>query len=338
MTTGNRTLGRLTPVDLREVWTNEADDFTPWLASDENIALLGEAIGMELEVEAREQEVGPFRADILCKETGSESWVLIENQLERTDHGHLGQLLTYAAGLKAVSIVWISRKFTDEHRAALDWLNEITDERFQFFGLEVEAWQIGDSPPAPKFNVVSKPNDWTRSVTGEATRAAERGLTDTRKLQLEFWTGFKQYTEEHARHIRPQKAAPHQWITISIGRGGFNLYGIASTYNSEHESYAMGELRADFVLHGVEAAARFARFQQQRDAIEAELGEKLAWIASEGVRKRRMSLRRSVDLNDRSAWPDYFRWLTEKLDRLYEVLQPRVRALDTSEPSDAEDR
>jgi hypothetical protein len=131
-------LGRLERADLREVWLSEAGDFTPWLAREENVALLGDAIGLELEVEAQEKDVGPFRADILCKDTATANWVLVENQLERTDHGHLGQLLTYAAGLQAVTIVWIAQRFTEEHRAALDWLNEITDDRFNFFGLEIE--------------------------------------------------------------------------------------------------------------------------------------------------------------------------------------------------------
>ena len=142
-------LERLIKVRLG-VWEGEASDFTPWLADEENIGLLGETIRVELEVEAQEKNVGPFRADILCKDTVTDNWVLIENQLERTNHTHLGQLLTYAAGLGAVTVVWIAERFTDEHRAALDWLNEITDERFSFFGLEIELWRIGDSPMAPK--------------------------------------------------------------------------------------------------------------------------------------------------------------------------------------------
>src|SRR5882672_9937256 len=113
-------LGRLRKVDLREAWSSENSDFTPWLAQEENLKLLGEAIGIELELEWQEKDVGPFRADILCKDTATDDWVLIENQLERTDHCHLGQLITYAAGLNAVTIVWIAERFTQEHRAALD--------------------------------------------------------------------------------------------------------------------------------------------------------------------------------------------------------------------------
>ena len=135
-------LGRLKSVALRDAWLGEATDFTPWLAQPDNMALLSEAIGIELEVDSQETNVGPFRADILCRDTINGHYVLIENQLERTDHTHLGQLLTYAAGLEAVTIVWIASRFTDEHRAALDWLNNATTSGFNFFGLEIELWLI----------------------------------------------------------------------------------------------------------------------------------------------------------------------------------------------------
>lgn len=145
MTDNHAQLGLLEQVDLKNVWNNEPKEFTPWLAKSENLQLLGDVVGIELELEAQEKMLGPFRADILSKDTVNNQWVLIENQIERTDHAHLGQLLTYASGLKAVIIVWIARRFTDEHRAALDWLNEITDSRINFFGLEIELWRIGDS-------------------------------------------------------------------------------------------------------------------------------------------------------------------------------------------------
>lgn len=167
-------LGRLTRVDLRNIWTSESSDFTPWLAREENLAVLGDALGIDLELEAQEKAVGPFRADILCKDIGTGAWVLVENQLERTDHSHLGQLLTYASGLEAVTIVWIAARFTEEHRSTLDWLNKITDESFRFFGLEVELWRIGDSPAAPKFNIVSKPNDWPPKTGSRMARRMSR--------------------------------------------------------------------------------------------------------------------------------------------------------------------
>ena len=177
-------LGRLEPVvDLRSIWATEDQDFTPWLAQSENLIILSDTLGMEVATEGTEQGVGPFRADILCRNTQDDSLVLIENQLERTDHNHLGQLLTYAAGLQTVTIIWVAAIFTDEHRAAVDWLNEITDERFRFFGLEIELWRIGDSVAAPKFNVVAKPNEWTRFV-GKATRPLRFADLTERNLNI----------------------------------------------------------------------------------------------------------------------------------------------------------
>jgi hypothetical protein len=180
-------IGRLNRVDLRDIWASEATEFTPWLALPDNMAVLGEALGIDLELEAQEKAIGPFRADILCKDIGTDHWVLIENQLARTDHSHLGQLLTYASGLEAVTIVWIAAQFTEEHRATLDWLNKITDESFRFFGLEVELWRIEDSPAAPKFNIVSKPNNWSRSVAQAARAIDDAELSETRITQREYW-------------------------------------------------------------------------------------------------------------------------------------------------------
>jgi hypothetical protein len=199
-----KNLGRLEKVTLREAWFSECNDFTPWLAEEENLKLLGETIGIELELESKEKDVGPFRADILCKDTANDSWVLIENQLERTDHSHLGQLITYASGLNAVTIVWIAERFTEEHRAAMDWLNERTDEKINLFGLEIELWRIGDSPIAPKFNIISQPNDWARTVQ-QAAAATGGEVSEHKQLQLKFWTAFRDYMEEKGSFVRCQK-------------------------------------------------------------------------------------------------------------------------------------
>ena len=158
------TLGKLERVELRTVWNNEATDFTPWLSKLENLAALSETLGMDLETTGTEQSVGAYRADLLCKDAFSGNAVLIENQLEKTNHSHLGQILTYSAGLSVKTVVWVASRFTDEHRAAMDYLNEITEEGYSFFGLEVELWKIGNSAPAPKFNIVSRPNTWARNV------------------------------------------------------------------------------------------------------------------------------------------------------------------------------
>ncbi len=219
-----RGLSRLERVELRNIWLSEATDFTPWLAKKENLDILGETLGIDLELEAQERPVGPFRADILCKDVGTDRWVLIENQLERTDHNHLGQLLTYASGLEAVTIVWIAARFTEEHRSTLDWLNRITDNSFRFFGLEVELWRIGDSPAAPKFNVVSKPNDWSQSVAQAARAIDDAELSETRIMQRSYWEGLQGILNRIGGAVsgnrRPQ---PQSWMPYPIGRNSFHL-------------------------------------------------------------------------------------------------------------------
>ena len=156
----DRPLGRLERVEPGNVWKSERSDFTPWLAAPENLSRLGDALRLDLEPMAREQPVGPFRADLLCRDAATRSPVVIEAQLGRTDHLHLGQILTYAAGLDAAAVVWLAARFRDEHRAALDWLNRPGSGAARFFGVEIDVWKIGDSPAAPHFNVVAKPGDW----------------------------------------------------------------------------------------------------------------------------------------------------------------------------------
>jgi len=326
-------LGRLERVGLRDAWSNEAGGFTPWLAEPENLRLLGETIGIDLELQAREREVGPFRADILCKDTATGDWVLIENQLEKTDHTHLGQLMTYAAGLKAVTIVWIAATFTDEHRAALDWLNEITEERFNFFGLEIELWRIGDSPVAPKFNVVSQRNEWSRTVTD----ATDRGeLSETKLLQLEFWTAFRAYLLSSGSSLRAGKALPQHWIDVSLGRGGTKLSGVASTWDSATGKSCSGELRAEVVLFDRHAKDFFAALEGQRSIIDSEIGEQLHWHNPDNKRMCRIYVRRTADLYDRAQWPTYYQWLRERLETLHRVFSPRVRELSFHE-ADSDD-
>lgn len=182
--------GRLEAVEIRSGWPREDFDFTPWLAKPENLALLGVEIKMDLELVETESFVGQFRADILAKRAGTDETVIIENQYGNTDHSHLGQLLTYAAGLGsggagAKTIVWIAERFTEPHRAAMDWLNQCTEPGVRFFGIELQLWKIGESAFAPKFSLVSRPNDFQKELSRQAT-----ALSETEKMYIEFWSGF----------------------------------------------------------------------------------------------------------------------------------------------------
>ena len=320
-------LGRLEQVDPRTIWVNEAAHFTPWLAEEWNLKLLGEAIGIDLELEATEKSVGPFSADILCKDTETGDWVLIENQLERTDHRHLGQLITYASGLKAVTIVWIANPFQEDHRAALDWLNEITDDKFRFFGLEVEVWKIGESMRAPKFNVISKPNNWSKDVSAGVARVEHRELTGSKQTQLEFWTYFREFVQTKQTVVRPTNPRPQHWMNMSLGRSGFSMTAIASFWNAEIESYDSNEIRCQVELSGKDAKSNFTQLHAQQSEIETELGYPLEWVNDPNKLSCRMTTRKTVDLSDRSEWENYSAWLLKHLEDLHRVFSPRIRSL-----------
>lgn len=321
------TLGRLEKIDLREVFATEAGDFTPWLAQPENLKLLGEAIGIDLALEAQEKDVGSFRADILCKDAATDNWVLIENQIERTDHNHLGQLLTYAAGLQAVTIVWIAERFTEEHRATLDWLNERTDEQINFFGLEIELWRIADSPIAPKFNIVSQPNDWSRTVKAVAGESGE--ITEHKQTQLRFWLAFKDFMEKNSQ-IRCQKAYPQHWMTHSVGRSGFQLSSVTSLWNSETKTKDP-EIRVELVLTGDQAKQHFASLEEKREWIEKTIGGPLTWHNPTGKNMCRIYARQNADFLKEDLWPQQQTWLKEKLDLFHKVFAPLVQNLDVVE-------
>lgn len=313
--------GHLTNVDLRDCWPREDRDFTPWLAEEANIALLGEAIGCgELEVKEQEASVGPFFADILCRNVADDSLVVIENQLEKTDHSHLGQLITYAAGLDAKTLVWVVKNFTDEHRAAIDWLNLNTNEDFHFFGVEVEVLRIGDSDPAPRFEVVAKPNDWAK-VTRQAPRS-RTGYSELQNLYLEFWNEFGDHVETHGRYKRP-KPQPDKWL--GWGSGG------KDTSRCTQICFKNNWILVDIYLGGPNRDAHFELLKAQKETIEAELGYPVVWDDRPGMKSCSIYIKKEVDTNDRSRWGEYSRWLIERLEDFGDAFKPRVKALDASE-------
>lgn len=314
-------LGRLMKVELREAWISEPGDFTPWLARPENIALLGDTIGIELEVEAQEKSVGPFRADILARDTLDHHYVLIENQLELTDHRHLGQLLTYAAGLDAVTIVWLAARFTDEHRAALDWLNRSTTAGINFFGLEIELWQIGASPMAPKFNIVSKPNDWSRAVRAQA--AAEGELSATQQLHFEFWTQFREYLAARGSSLNATTPSARHWTTVPIGRANFSL----SAWNGMRDGRSGVELN----LSGSDAKPHFHLLQERH---RAEVDQALArfghveWRLMPDKIASQVQILRKGAPSDRATWQALDQWFADALEEMRTLFAPIVKSID----------
>jgi len=315
-------LARLQKVDLRDIWQTEARDFTPWLAMDENLRLLGDTIGLELELEAQEKSVGPFRADILCKDLSNDSWVLIENQLALTDHRHMGQILTYAAGLKAVTIVWIAERFTDEHQATIEWLNDITEEEINFFGLEIELWQIADSPLAPKFNIVARPNEWTKA--GGIKRRDEGDVSPRQILQKEFWTQFRKYILSQNTPIKPTKARPQHWMNFAIGRSKFHLSAIIMV---KEEAIAV-----DLWIKGPDRYAHYKLLEEEKGAIEAEIGEELIWYELPDKKSSHIRLfHDGVDPKNKSKWHSIQQELLTMVEKMHRAFSERVKNLDAGD-------
>lgn len=314
MGNGNKPpLGRLAQVDLREYWEHEAAEFTPWMAQPQNLALLGEALGIGLELQGTEASVGPFSADIVCKNTSDDSIVLVENQLERTDHRHLGQILTYAAGVGAKTVVWVAKEFTEQHRAAIDWINRITHEEFEAYGVVVELWRIDSSAPAPKFHVVAQPNDWARTTRESATEPSA-----TRGLYQEYWAEFQTFLKRAGSPLAHVPVSnPRHWLRFSIGTAGFRLSAVVKRQ--------AGLVAAQFVIHAKNAKDLFAALLQDKRAIERELGEGSDWVpeASRCV----VRFQREADVNDRAAWPEFQEWQREKLEALDRAFRPRVATL-----------
>ena len=307
VTASSKDLAKLEAVDLQEVWKHESVDFTPWLAEPDNLRLLGKTLGMELDDARTEQTVGSFSADIVATNTANNSRVLIENQLRRTDHGHLGQILTYAAGLEALTVVWIAKQFTEEHRAALEWLNNHTSPEIGFFGLEIEVWRIGGSPCAPKFNIVAKPNEWTKRLPAKTKQ------TPLQQAQFDFWSGFRKYAAEHARRIRPIAPQPQNWMSMAIGRHGFEVSAVASTDGWDGSTWTgKPEIRAEFAMLGKHSKQHFDSLRHDQATIDAKFSEHPEWYSETDVQRRKVYFRNPVDWQDPDAQEDCFEWLIEK--------------------------
>ena len=314
-------LGRLTRMNLREVWRNEATHFTPWLAQEDNLRLLGETLGIELELEAVEQNVGLFRADILCKELQSGAWVLVENQLEKTDHTHLGQLITYASGLEAVTLVWIADVFTDEHRGAIQWLNSITDEQFNFFAVEVELWQIGDSAPAPKFNIAAKPNNWSRSIRRAARQISEAGTSEETKLRQRYWTALAEHLRETGSVDSIDRPTANTYVDFPIDYEGSAIVAFYSR--------TKGGPGVFLRMRGEDAEALYHLIEERAEQLETELGLPLRFRVAKPRDNYHVTTRLpDDDPTDPERWPRLIDWTARSITKFREIFEPLLRQLD----------
>ena len=207
-------IGKLKEVDVRNLWRHEQYDFSSWLAKENNIQYLNDILGLTLTDIDKEVFVGPYRCDIVAKDETTNNVVIIENQLEFTNHDHLGKVITYAAGLNAKYIVWIVKEAKEEHRAAVEWLNNNSSNEINFFLIEIHAYQIGDSDPAPKFEVIEKPNDFVKK---NKTNSRDGELNKSQSERLIFWEQFNQILIERGRPFNVRKATTDHWYDVAIG-------------------------------------------------------------------------------------------------------------------------
>jgi hypothetical protein len=300
--------GRLQPVELRSVWKNEARDFTPWLAQPQNLSLLSDTLNIKLVLEATERFVGSFRADIVCRDLFTNRVVLIENQLELTDHSHLGQIFTYAAGVEAFTIIWIAERFREEHRAALDRLNETTTSDINVFGIEIELWQIGDSAIAPNFKIVSQPKDWERT-----RHTAHNEVSEIGQLQFDYWNTFSERLLSSTNGIKPLKPRPQNYFLMSLPYKGFQL-------NAFMDAKAKN-IGVALMINSTHFNQWFAWFERYRQQIEVELDAPLKLVEAKNQPYVELRLE-NVDPKDHSQWEAQHIWLQQMLNKFRVVFRP----------------
>ena len=305
-------LSKLEKVDLREVWKHEALDFTNWLASPENLELLSDEIGINITLIQTEASVGKFNVDILAEEENTGRKIIIENQLESTDHDHLGKIISYASGFDAEIIVWIVKSVRDEHKQAVDWLNEHTDEKINIFAIQMEVWQIADSPYAPKFQVIAKPNDWAKAVKNATTQSK---LSDTKFLQLEFWAKFKEYVADNNGNLKLRKIYPQHWYNISFG---FSNAYITLTVNSQSSQMACE-------LYIPNSKDLFRELYDYKDQIEAALSNPLVWDELPDKKASRIKLITNGDLSNQDNWHEYHSWMLAKVTDFQSVFSKYIK-------------
>lgn len=299
-------LGTLETVDPRLVWNNEAHDFTPWLLA--NADRLSAALGIDLELEAAEHPVGGFSLDLVGRDITNDAVLIVENQLAGTDHSHLGQVLTYAAGTGASTIVWIATAFREEHRQALDWLNENTGEGTHFFGIELQVVRIGDSPKAPLFNVVVQPNDWQKQVRAATQPSA---LSPKGAAYIEFWRRFLDRVHaDHPDWTRGRAAAPDNWYEMKGPMSGCRYTSSFSGQGLRHELYIdTGDGERNLEL--------LDAWRERQQQIEAEYGRPLSWEDLAGKRACRIAdYKTDCQVLDEQRHDEYIEWLLEAGVRL----------------------
>ena len=312
------TIDTLIPVPVRELWSNEANDFTPWL--HDNPEILGALLGTELFPEDREVAVGRYSADLLFRDS-TDRIVVVENMFGPTDHDHLGKLITYSAGLDAGVAVLIAEEFRDEHRSALDWLNHISQNDFAFFGVIIEAWRIGDSNPAPQLRVDTQPDNWSRAV--RSTASSDSTIA---QLYRRFWGRFLPELHE-ARQARPKWSrvstpSKRQWMSFGSARSELLRYNpcfcAVPTRGCRVEAY-LDSTRID-------PSQVFDWLHVRRNEIDDAIDQEVDWDRLDGKRACRVSVYfpDEVRVGDEDRLDDLIEWMVPTLCELKNAIDPVI--------------
>ena len=269
-------IGKLSEVDVRELWKHEQYDFSKWLAKPENIEYMNEILGLTLIDINREVYVGPYRCDIVAKDETSGITVIIENQLEATNHEHLGKIITYASGLDAKVMVWIVKEAKEEHRAAIEWLNNNTGSEVNLFLLEIHAYKIGESDPAPKFEIIEKPNDFVKRGNNKATNNGEMDKSQSERLT--FWEQFNQVLINRGKPFNVRKATTDHWYDVAVGSSDAHI--AIDLVNKD------GMIVVEMYVS--DNKELFDKLYDKKDAIENALGSELEWARLDGKKASRI--------------------------------------------------
>lgn len=305
-------LGKLKEIDIRNVWAHEQYDFSAWLATEENIKELGDTLNLSLSDIETEKFVGSYRCDILCKDELTGKTVLIENQLEPTNHDHLGKIITYASGLDASVVVWIVSSAKEEHASAIEWLNKHTTSDVDFFLIEVHAYTIGDSVPAPMFKIIEQPNDFAKSVKALSKNGE---LNDSQTNRLEFWTQFNEVLESKGKPFNKRKATTDHWYSIAVGSSLCHVS--IDLVNKEH-----------FVRVGLwinDSKDLFDKFLASKDEIEKEMGMALDWDRLDGKKASVICMHiPGLDFNNQDNYPELMNEIIEVSQKFRETFSKRI--------------
>lgn len=306
-------LGRLEEVNVRELWIHEQYDFSNWLAKEENIELLNEVLGLTLVDIEKEVFVGAYRCDLVAKDETSGQNVIIENQLEASNHDHLGKIITYASGLDANVIVWIVKEAREEHRSAIEWLNNNTNKNLNFFLIEIHAYRIGNSLYAPKFEIVEKPNDFIKNAK---IQTGSEELNKSQSERLVFWTRFNDIVSERGKPFNLRKATTDHWYDVAIG-----VSGVLVEITLVNKEGCVG-----IALYIIDDKELFDSLNEKKSEIESKLGFELDWQRLDGKKASRIIYRiPGLNFDDHSNYDALMNDIIDKVILFVKVFKKYVK-------------